>query len=422
MHLPELEARLISQPDLSSLTADEQFALLKERAKHIVGEDRLIEMLQRSVEKRQPLRIKYGIDATGREIHLGHAVPLFVLRRLQRMGHYVILLIGDFTARIGDPSGRIATRPVLSSEQIKQNASQYTAQAGKIIDLKKTEVRFNSEWLEGIPLARFFQIISKLTVSSAVQREDFRKRQTVTRAELLYSTLMGIDSVQLQAQIELGGDDQLLNFHDVAQIMQHEGLQPEAAVTTDLLLGTSGRGQKMSKSLNNFISVLDQPDNMFGKLMSIPDSLLEQYFKLLTDIRDTEWKELASAIKSGKLNPMQVKRSLARIVVSDLNDAEAAKLAEQQFDERIVKKQPAELAVVSIPSGDAGSWVAIVRKLDIPQAQSNAAARRLIEAHGVHRKVGDKEVVVGLTDSVPQVGEEVVLRLGKREYRKFRIS
>ena len=421
--LKQLESKLLSHPELSALSAEEQFELIKTRAKHFVGETRLLKTLQTCKEDNRQMRVKYGIDATGRDIHLGHAVPLFVLRRLQKMGHHIVLLIGDFTARVGDPTGRISTRPMLTVEQIRENASRYTEQAGRILDIAKTEVRFNNEWLEPFPLARFFQILSGLTVATALQRDDFRKRESISRAEMLYSTLMAIDSVELNSELELGGDDQLLNFFDAEHVMENEGMQPESAVTTDILFGTTGDGSKMSKSLGNFISVNADPEEKYGKLMSIPDNIIKQYFTLLTDISDEDWDIVETAMNNGTVHPMDVKRLLARVVVTDLDGIEASIKAENSFDHSVVNKEaPEDIETKEITTKEAVSWVAILRALNIPQADTNTSVRRLMEGNGVHRIDDSKDVTIHHDDAVPNVGETVLLRIGKRTYAQFVIK
>jgi tyrosyl-tRNA synthetase len=416
--LEEIEKRLMEESDLSELSAREQYDLLASRAKHIVRSDELLETLERCVKEKRPMRIKYGIDATGQSIHLGHAVPLFVLRRLQRMGHHVTLLIGDFTARVGDPSGRVSTRPVLSREEIRKNAERYAEQAGHIIDLSKTEVVFNSDWLEPYPLATFFSVLSGLTVSSAMQRDDFRKRESITRAELLYSTLMGIDSLHLESELELGGDDQLLNFYDAVRIMENAGVRPESAVTTDILLGTSGDGQKMSKSIGNYILVSETPNNMFGKLMSIADHQLEQYFKLITDISDDDWQVLEGMMANGSMNPMEVKRMLGRIIVTQLHGTEAAKVAEEDFDNRIVKKVvPDDIPTCELSQDSLRSWAHLVSACGFSQAKSVASAQRLIDGGGVHFIETDGSVTtVSSATPLPSIGKSFALRLGKRTF------
>lgn len=422
MNIQTLERDLLAHPDLSGLSAEKQFELLKESAKHMIGEDRLLAALRVCKKNGRPLRVKYGIDATGQEMHLGHAVPLFVLRRLQKMGHHVVLLIGDFTARVGDPTGRVTTRPVLSEEEIRDNASRYTAQAGRVLDIARTEVRFNSEWLETYKLSELFRILGGLTVATAMQREDFRKRESVTRAELLYSTLMGIDSVVLESELELGGDDQLLNFYDAERIMINEGLCPESALTTDILLGTTGDGTKMSKSLGNFISVVADPPDMYGKIMSIPDRQLELYFKLLTDMRTAQWEVLSQAMDSHDVEPREIKRMLARVVVADLNGVEAASAAQNHFDRVVVKKQaPSDLRLITIERGQVASWVSLLRLFGLSQIKSNSDAHRLLTGNGVHIVGTNGEKTVQFSDPLPLLDEEITVRIGKRTFVRFMI-
>lgn len=423
MNLQDLEKKLLERPDLSGLSVDEQFALLKERAKHIVGEDRLFATLRKCRQEGRSLRVKYGIDATAKDIHLGHAVPLFVLRRLQNMGHHVVLLIGDFTAQVGDPTGRVSTRPVLSPEEIRSNAELFAAQAGKILDLKRTEVRFNSEWLDSFKLARFFTVCRGVNVSMAMQRDDFRNRDSVTVAEMLYAFLMAVDSVELKSELELGGDDQLLNFYMTERVMQNELMQPQSAITTDILLGTTGDGKKMSKSLGNYVAVTADPSDMFGKIMSIPDTQVESYFKLLTDIRDTQWEQLATSIADGSVHPRDAKRLLARVVVADLHDHETAVAADEDFRRRIVEKEvPADLPIVRVPADKAATWVALLRALGISQAESNSDARRLLDGGGVHLVTAGADQVVQQSDPVPAPGTQQDVRVGKRTFVRFIIN
>lgn len=423
MDIQALERSLLEHPDISGLSPDEQFALLRERAKHVVGEERLLAALHNARKEGRGLRVKYGIDATAKDIHLGHAVPLFVLHRLQNMGHHVVLLIGDFTAQVGDPTGRVSTRPVLSPAEIRANAELFAAQAGKILDLKRTEVRFNSEWLDAFKLSRFFTMCRGINVSMAMQRDDFRKRESVTVAEMLYALLMAIDSVELKSEIELGGDDQLLNFYTTERVMENEGLPPESAITTDILLGTTGDGHKMSKSLRNYIAVTADPSDMFGKIMSIPDVQVELYFKLLTDIRNAEWDALAAAIADGSVHPRDAKRLLARVVVADLNGLTAADAADEDFRRRIVEKEvPADLPVVWVPADKAATWVALLRALGLPQAASNSDARRLLDGGGVHLVTAGADQVVQQSDPIPASGTQQDVRIGKRTFVRFIIN
>lgn len=419
--LRKLEQDLLSHPDLTDLSPEEQLDLLKERAKHIVGEDRLLAYLRRAKKARRGVRVKFGIDPTGHELHLGHAIPLVLFRRLQKMGHEVTLVIGDFTAGVGDPAGRVAERPVLTEKQIKQNLKTYERQAGRIINLKSAKVARNSKWLGKLSLAEFLKRIRGLTVSSAMQREDFRKRESITRVELLYASFTGIDSMELKTELEIGGDDQLLNFYDSARVMEINGMEPEAALTTDILIGTSGQGLKMSKSLDNYVALESAPEDMFGKIMRIPDELLELYFKLLTDIRNTEWNSLARAVKAGELNPMHLKRTLARIVVADLNGGleggvEQADQAEEHFNKTVVAKSPDKISSVTIDLSKTKNWIGIVMVTKAPGAMSGSAVRRLIAQKGVHVKEGSGWRSISLDEPLPKVGTTVQLRVGKRHY------
>ena len=422
--LRQLERDLLEHPDLSGLTPEEQLEILKERAKHVVGEERLLVYLKRAQKARRGLRVKFGIDPTGHQLHLGHAIPLVLFRRLQKMGHEVTLVIGDFTARIGDPAGRIADRPMLTEDVIAQNFKTYEQQAGRIIDLKHAAIRRNSDWLGKLLLSDFIKRIQGLTVASAMQREDFKKRETLTRVELLYASFTGLDSIELKTELEIGGDDQLLNFYDAARVMEGSKLDPEAALTTDLLIGTSGQGLKMSKSLNNYVALDESPEQMFGQIMRIPDSLLEQYFKLLTDIRDAQWTVLARALKSQALNPMHLKRSLARIIVADLNSVEEADKAEDFFNKTIVDKKPDSAAVKNVLIKSAGfkTWVQLIVQLKVTGATSGAAVRRLFNQKGVHLQTDSGWRTLTLDDAMPKKGQKMTIRVGKRHYRNVTIA
>ncbi|MFH0830769.1 MAG: tyrosine--tRNA ligase [Parcubacteria group bacterium] len=422
--LRALEQDLLEHPDLRDLAPHEQLEILKERAKHIVGGERLLKYLERVHKAGRGLRAKVGFDATGRDLHLGHMVQLVTIRKLQKMGHEVTLVVGDFTALIGDPAGRIAERLVLTEQQVEKNLTTYEAQAGRIIDLKRVAIRRNSEWLAKLPLREFFKMIRGLTVASAMQREDFRKRASVTRLELLYASLTGIDSIELKTELEFGGDDQLLNFYDAARVMEINGLEPEAALTSEIIVGTSGQGLKMSKSLNNYIALEAKPEEMFGQIMSIPDLLLEQYFKLLTDIREAQWRTLARSLKSGELKPLHLKRTLARIIVADLNTVDQANKAEEFFNKSIVQKKPdiKKIRSIAISLKKVKNWVGLVLVLKVPGASSGSTVRRLFTQKGIHLHVGDTWKTISINDPLPRSGETLLLRIGKRQYTQVKIA
>lgn len=411
--LPQLEKKLIESEDLSKLSIEAQVANLVSRASQIVSKEELRKALERSKKTGRPLRVKYGIDPTGSDIHLGHIVPVIVLRRLQQMGHRIIFLIGDFTALVGDPTGQVVTRPMLSPEEIKENEASYVAQVSKFIDVDKAEVRHNSEWLANYFLVDFFRILQSQSVSTVLQREDFRKRESISRAELLYSTLMAIDSLELDAEIELGGQDQLLNFMDTRKIMKSEGRNPEIVITTPILQGVTGDGSKMSKSAHNYIAINDSLDDVYGKVMSIPDSLIEEYFKLLTDISDTDWQALADAMASG-VNPKIVKQLLARVLTTLLHDASSAKAAEAKFEEVFSNRQaPGDLPSVELVRSELRGWADLLSRTGMVPSRSEA--RRLLDSKSIRLVTEGKEKPVSSLDSLPDVNIFVV-KVGKRRF------
>jgi len=415
--LNKLETRLAQTlVDLSGFDAQQQFELLRPKIANITDEERLAHKLLRSKETGRPIRVKYGIDPTGSAIHLGHIVPVILLRRFQQMGHHIIFLIGDFTASIGDPTGRIMNRPVLTQDEIMSNMESYCDQIKFLIDLNKAEIRYNSEWLENYKLFDFLQILSKQTVSSPMQRDDFRNRESVTRAELLYSTLMGIDSCVLESEIELGGNDQLLNFMDVKRITHSAGKEPQIGITTPILQGTNGNGQKMSKSAGNFIALTDSPSEIFGKIMSIPDAIMEEYFKLLTDITNEEWLKISDFMNSGSVNPMLVKRLLARVIVTMIAGShEIAVEAENSFIELFSKKHlPEDMAVLEIDMNNVKDWVDILTLSGC--AKTRSEAKRQIESGSV-KVVVEKETskITEVSSLFPQ-SKTFVLRVGKRQF------
>lgn len=421
--LSELEHDLtLRERDLRSLNADQQFELIHKRAREFVDGDRLKVQLAQAKKTGKPLLIKYGIDPTAQDIHLGHIVPIIVARRFMQMGHRVAIVFGDFTALVGDPTGRVSTRPVLTPEQIQENVGYYKQQVGKFIDLKKIEIIFNSAFYtsKNMSVADFLRILSKNGIAPLLQREDFRKRQDtgLTIAEVLYPTLMAIDSIKMGAQIELGGIDQLLNFHTAKTFMLREGLEPETAVTTDLLESTAGDGKKMSKSEGNYVAISASPDEAYGKLMSIPDRLLETYFKLLTDITDEQWKRLAQEMQSD-LSPKVVKQLLARILVTWLHSKKAAVQAEENFSKVFSKREvPDNLTTVKITFSDPLTWLDIAEQAKI--SSSRSAFRRLIESKTVKVVSEDNRIV---TDPFEKVSKGTyTIRFGKGKFINIEVT
>ncbi len=296
--------------------------------------------MEKKLRRGTPLRIKLGVDPTAPDLHLGHAVPLRKLRQFQDLGHTVVLIIGDFTALIGDPSGRNTTRPPLTAEQIEANAQTYVDQAFRILDPEKTELRRNSDWLAPLGFADLLRLTSQFTVARTLERDDFAKRyatqQSISLHEFLYPVAQAYDSVAIKADVELGGTDQLFNLLAGRELMEKMGMEPQVALTLPLLEGTDGV-QKMSKSYGNYIGLTDEPADMFGKVMSIPDELMVKYYRLCTALPVDEIEAIEQGLCSGELHPNVAKRQLARAIVGQYHGQGAAAESEEAFD-RVFKQ------------------------------------------------------------------------------------
>ena len=327
--------------DEKSLTNQDINYLLKRGVAEIIVEEEMIGLL-RSGKK---LRLKEGFDPSFPDIHLGHMVSLRKLRQFQELGHQVVLIVADWTARIGDPSGVSVTRPMLSVEQVRANAETYMQQFFKIVDKEKTEVRWQSEWFDKFTLAEVIQLTSKFTVAQLLARDDFSARYNEGRpiaiTEFLYPLLQAYDSVAMQADVEFGGTDQKFNFLVGRELQTMMGQPPQQCFMTPLLVGTDG-SQKMSKSLGNYIGITEPPGVIYGKVMSIPDDLILQYFELVTDVPDAELSEFRQALDNETVNPMELKKRLARELVTQLYDQKAATEAEEYFSRVVQKKEEPE--------------------------------------------------------------------------------
>jgi len=312
--------------------------LLKRGVAEIIVEEEMTALLHSD----KKLRLKEGFDPSFPDIHLGHMVALKKLRQFQELGHQVILIVGDWTAQIGDPSGVSVTRPMLSAEQVKANAKTYMEQFFKIVDKQRTEVRWQSEWFGKFTLTDIIQLTSKFTVAQLLAREDFSNRyhagRPITITELLYPLLQAYDSVAIQADVEFGGTDQKFNLLVGRELQSIVGQHPQQCFLVPLLVGTDG-SQKMSKSLGNYIGVAEPPDEIYGKTMSIPDSLIMNYFELLTDVPDEELAEFRKALENNAVNPMELKKRLAREIVTQLYDQKAASEAEHHFTKIVQKRE-----------------------------------------------------------------------------------
>ncbi|MDQ3713923.1 MAG: tyrosine--tRNA ligase [Acidobacteriota bacterium] len=356
------------------MTIDEQIAFLKKGAVDLIREDDLRKKLEKSQKTGKPLLIKYGADPTAPDIHLGHTVVIRKLKAFQELGHTAIFLIGDFTGMIGDPSGKSATRPMLTREEILANAESYKTQIFKLLDPEKTVNRFNSEWMDKFGAADFVRLTSRVTVKQILERDDFTKRLTeekpIALHELLYPLVQGYDSVALNSDVELGGTDQKFNLLVGRNLQRESNQEPQVVITTPLLEGLDGV-QKMSKSLSNYIGIDEPPSEMFGKIMSISDDLMWRYYELLTDLTRTE----ILRIKVDEKNPRDAKIKLAKLIVKDFHSLEDAKNAAEKFG-----KPPEEIKEVLVSSG---SWKLTRLLVEIKLALSMSEARRLIEQGGV---------------------------------------
>jgi tyrosyl-tRNA synthetase len=394
------------------LPVDEQLAYLKKGAAEIVKESELRSKLERSLASGKPLKVKAGFDPTAPDLHLGHTVLLRKLKHFQDLGHTVIFLIGDFTGMIGDPTGRSATRPPLSREQIAENAETYKAQVFKILSPEKTVVDFNSRWFSKFSAEDLIRLMAKYTVSQMLEREEFHKRfhdeQPIAMHELLYPLAQGYDSVALEADVELGGTDQKFNLLVGRELQRAYGQESQVVLTTPILEGLDGVN-KMSKSLGNAIGIHEPPLEMYGKVMSISDEMMWRYYELLTDVRTEQIAAMKADAASGKAHPMALKKELARSIVADFHSAEAAAKAAEDWARQFQKDQTPE----SVP--EVKIQIAKIRTADIvPDSGEGGSAQRVtsnlsdtavIRADKLVREAG---FVASTTDAGRKIKERAV--------------
>ncbi len=360
-----------------------QLEIIKRGIAELISEEELIDKLKR----KKSLRIKLGLDPTAPDIHLGHTVVLNKLRQFQDLGHQVILIIGDFTARIGDPSGRSATRPQLTESEIKWNAATYMEQAFKILDEKKTKVVFNSEWLDKMSLMEFAKLGAKQTVARMLERDDFKKRYEqgidISILEFYYPLMQAQDSVELKADVEIGGTDQKFNLVMARTIQRRSNLESQVVVTLPLLVGTDGV-KKMSKSYGNYIGISEKPEDIFGKVMSISDELMWSYFELLSQKSLQEIQDLQKKVHAGDMHPKDVKEQLALEMVARFYSEKQAQNAKQHFDQVIVQKQkPTEIAEFTIDAKGNDNYSLVDAVAETQVVSSKTELRRLINQGGV---------------------------------------
>jgi tyrosyl-tRNA synthetase len=397
------------------MTIAEQLQFLKKGTVELIREEDLQKKLERSAKTGKPLRIKLGVDPTSPDIHLGHTVVVRKLKAFQGLGHTVIYLIGDFTAMIGDPSGRNVMRPPLAPGEIKHNAETYRDQVFRIMDPERTEVRYNSEWMDKFDAAEFIKLAARTTVKQILERDDFEKRmrdeKPISLHELLYPLVQGYDSVALEADVELGGTDQKFNLLSGRNLQREYGLEPQVIITTPLLEGLDGVN-KMSKSLGNYIGITEPANEMFGKVMSISDDLMWKYYKLLTDLTTFQISNLRSQIEAGE-NPRNIKVNLAKLIIKDFHSQTDADAAEDDFVRRFVQKEvPDNIEEKQIAEG---TYNLAQLLADTGLAVSKGEARRLIEQGGV-KVDGDKATAANA--DIPINTKGVLFQVGKRKFLK----
>ncbi len=394
-----------------------QLGVLTHGCEALYTEEELKTRLTAAAEANRPLRVKLGLDPTAPDIHLGHAVVLEKAREFQDFGHKAVIIIGDYTARVGDPSGVDKTRPVLSEQQIEANAKTYFEQAGKVLDTspKKLEIRRNSEWLQKLSFAEVLNLASKKTVAQMLQRDSFKKRlaadEDVFTHEFLYPLMQGYDSVVIDADVELGGTDQTFNNLVGRDIQKAYGQRPQIVMIMPILVGLDGV-EKMSKSKGNYIGVTDEPNDMFGKVMSIPDALMENYYTLLTGVPPDE---VARRCDPQQTHPRQSKGDLGKLIVAKYYDAPAAEAAAAEFDRVFAQRNaPADMPEIDVPSGPIG----IVELITLAGfAKSNGEARRLIKQNAV--SIDDEKITDIEAKVEPKNG--AILRVGKRRFGRIAV-
>jgi tyrosyl-tRNA synthetase len=399
-----------------SATPKEQLEIIATGTADIVSREELLKKLEKSYQTGKPLQVKLGADPSAPDIHLGHTVVLQKMRQFQALGHEVVFLIGDFTGRIGDPTGKKKTRPALTEEEVIANAETYKKQIGKILDLEKTRIVFNSDWLGKMTFADVLKLSSQYTVARMLERDDFEKRfkshVPISIVEFMYPLMQGYDSVALRSDIEIGGVDQTFNLLVGRELQRSYGQEPQVTLTMPILEGLDGK-EKMSKSLGNYVGIDEEPGQIYGKLMSIPDELMLKYYELLTDIGLEELKNVKERIVS---EPKKVKMMLARQITSQYWGAEAGQAAEAEFEKIFGKTGdglPDEIEEVTLEIPAEG--ISLLKLLTtVNLAESGGDARRKVQQGGV--KVDQQKVTDGQKLYLP--GSEFIIQAGKRDFRK----
>jgi tyrosyl-tRNA synthetase len=401
----------------------EQLSILKRGVEAIVPEPEFIKKLERSVRENRPLRVKYGIDPTGIDVHLGHTVPLRKLRQFQELGHTAVIIIGNYTALVGDPSGRDETRAKLTESQVAANARDYLVQVGRIIDMEKAEVHHNGDWFSRFSFLDVLELTRKMTLGQITAREDFANRMAAEKPvylhECLYPLMQGWDSVEIRADVELGGTEQLFSLLVARDLQQGQGQEPQVALTMPILVGTDGV-RRMGKSLGNYIGVGETAENQFGKVMSIPDEPMRQYFMLLTELPLADLDRLLAPA----VNPRDAKEILGKAIVAQYHGEHAAEEAAAQFRRRAAGEDPDEIPEVNIDASklDAeGRLPAFILIRELGLETSGANARRVIEQGGVSISLDSRREPVTDPKLLVYVRDGLIVRVGKRKIACVRL-
>ena len=399
-------------------SVNDQLDLIKRGVNEIIPEDELVKKLERSLKENKPLNIKLGCDPSRPDLHIGHSVVLKKLAQFQQLGHQAILIVGDFTGMIGDPSGRSVTRPALTLEETKINGESYFQQASKILDKDRTKIVYNSEWLSPMKFEDVIKLASKYTVARMLERDDFTKRyksgEPISIHELLYPLAQAVDSVAIKSDVELGGTDQKFNLLVGRDLQREHGQEPQVILTMPLLVGTDGV-EKMSKSYDNYIGISDPPKEIYGKTLSIPDSLIYIYYELATDISSGELVQIKSQLDDPKINPRDLKRKLARTFVRMYYNEKTASEAEAEFDKIFIRKETPEDLPEFVLKHNTKELSILDLIIKVSFAPSKGEARRLVSQGGVSidgKKIDDINDMIMIRDGM-------ILKVGKRKFIKI---
>jgi len=401
------------------LGVKEQLELISRGAVEIIPEEELIKKLERSIKENKPLRIKMGFDPTAPDIHLGHTVGIRKLKQFQELGHKVVLIIGDYTGMVGDPSGRSETRPQLSYDEVRKNAETYQIQFFKILDKKKTEVHFNGEWFSKMSFQEVMSLASKFTLARILERDDFAERykeqSPISLHELFYPVMQGYDSVAIKADLEIGATEQKFNLLTARQIQEQSGQEPQIILTLPVLPGIDG-AQRMSKSTGNYIGIDEPANEIFGKIMSIPDDLIYPYFELLTDTPEDELKKIKKDLEKKEVNPMSWKKKLGKEIVTMYHSANEATEAQMMFERVFSKKElPENIPIKELTFSEKEVWIPYVCTA-IGITPSGSQAVRLIEQGGLYI---DNQRITDVNQKIPVDGKERLFKAGKRTFYKI---